>query len=773
MLLSKKLLISLQQKFSSINDEQFTQACSSIGIEVENIITHQTIDKLVVGEIKEVSKHPNADKLNICKVDIGGVIKNIICGANNVAPNKKVIVALDGCVLPKATIQNRELRGVISEGMICAYQELTNSNSHYQSDGGIILLDDIAIIGDTEINKYIGLDDTIYEITLPSNRNDLNAALILCKELSAYFNWTFDIPQLIDIKTLNNLNVKLQINKNICSSFSLLKIENISNEPTPWKLKSILINSGFHPINPTIDKLNYVTILTNIPTAAYATEVISDELSVTLGSEQKLIGFDGNTYLLDSHDIVIKTKDRTLGIAGILGAKEHGYFKGDAMYVELASFQHNVIRDTARRLNISTDAAKRFAKPISNYLIVLAITILKSIFAQQTISCVYDGLEISNLNIKIDYKEICNILGVDIPQEKINEYLNLLDFKIINTNCVVPANRIDIASNQDLAEEVLKFINVNDINIEEPLAKISYPNTNTEYELIYKLKCFLSAQKINEVHTYNLCSNDDINSFNIFKLKDNVKIKNSNNINRQYYRNNLINSLLHVLEFNNSYKTPLQCIYEIQHIYQTNNKFTNLTIICPENIDIDLISKSTIKTNTLFLKGIVKQISSLLQKDFKLIPCDGNAIFYNNEALAIQLNGKVLGYVGMIKQSLLNNMKLTKPIYCLSINIDDLIQSDLNNFNVINPQPYMPVVKDISFVTNSTNVIVAIQEQLPKLDFIQQFDYIDTYTMPNNDKSYTIRITFKNAKIFTSTTINENLQKLEDLIVGCGAVIRK
>jgi phenylalanyl-tRNA synthetase beta chain len=191
MLVSKYLIGKFLPKIHDINDQQFIDACSAIGIEVEAIKHHPKTNNLVIGEIIKVDQHPNASKLHVCevKVEQTGKVNTIVCGAHNVVAKRKVIVALNGAKLHDGrVIEYKELRGILSQGMICAYSELTPYNNFQNEEdaNGIILLND-GVVGDKDIEKYIGLNDTIYDLSVPSNRNDLNGVLPLCQELSGFF----------------------------------------------------------------------------------------------------------------------------------------------------------------------------------------------------------------------------------------------------------------------------------------------------------------------------------------------------------------------------------------------------------------------------------------------------------------------------------------------------------------------------------------------------------------------------------------------------------
>lgn len=197
MRISKEIISQYIPKIYDIDDKTFIDICNAIGIEVETIIKHPFIKNVVVGQIVSLESHPNAESLSLCKVSIGENSEplTIVCGAKNIKINDKVIVALDQCVLHNGKkIERTKIRDVISEGMICAYSELTPHNSEFLSNediNGVVILDDNAIVGDTNPLKYVGLNDTIYELTLPSNRNDLNGVISFCSDFAGYVNLPF------------------------------------------------------------------------------------------------------------------------------------------------------------------------------------------------------------------------------------------------------------------------------------------------------------------------------------------------------------------------------------------------------------------------------------------------------------------------------------------------------------------------------------------------------------------------------------------------------
>jgi len=233
MQVSRNLLTLINQSFTQINDQQFIDACNAIGIEVENIIHHPKTTNLIVGKIIDVTNHPNADKLHVCKVitNENETPRTIVCGADNVRANLKVIIANENTkMIDGRVIQYKPLRGIVSQGMICAYDELTNLTNFinsYDADT-IIELDDSAIIGDTEVDKYIGIDDTIYDLSLPSNRNDLNGLLFLVQEISSYFKWDYQIKEPKSFEGAFKSSIALEFDPSISEGLYGVYLKNIA-----------------------------------------------------------------------------------------------------------------------------------------------------------------------------------------------------------------------------------------------------------------------------------------------------------------------------------------------------------------------------------------------------------------------------------------------------------------------------------------------------------------------------------------------------------------
>jgi phenylalanyl-tRNA synthetase beta chain len=539
-----------------------------------------------------------------------------------------------------------------------------------------------------------------------------------------------------------------------------------------------LINNGVKPINNTLDRLAYVTLLTNIPTAVYDSTKISNSLDVKRANENdSIVGFDGKTYRLSPHDIVIKSDDKIICLGGILGSIEFGLTDSTKdILIEVANFNFVNIRNTSQRLDIKTDAAHRFSKVVSNYLVKLTLHCIYEQFSGYQVS--YPSLNLKEqpqIKIDVDFNYINKILGVKLQPDIIQANLRHLGYEFENNICLVPLNRLDVKTSQDISEEITKFLNVNELPIEPVVGVINTTHKNVEYELINMLKSLLNANYFSEVKTYNLTNETQLKSFNVFKYSKFIKIENAHNVERSYLRTNLINGLLEVYQYNNSYKTKLSPIFETQKIYASNNTETNLTLLAPPTIDLDRICGSKIVMNINTLKGLANIIADLFNTKFEYFTTSDSTVFYSNELLAIQWNGQLVGYIGSIKSSNLKQFDLqNQVVYCLTLNLDMLLKlyvKPSHQFTSINN--LMPIYKDVSFIIHPLKKINNLLDALEKLNFIDSYEFIDRYVINEEQISYTIRFRFNNVQGLNTKTIDTYLQQIEKQMVENHAAIRK
>jgi phenylalanyl-tRNA synthetase beta chain len=343
------------------------------------------------------------------------------------------------------------------------------------------------------------------------------------------------------------------------------------------------MNNGIKPLNDTLDKLNYITLLTNVSSAAYDMDKIKEFKLEFAKNNDKFIGFGEKEYLLNDKDVIIKSENDIICLAGILGANEFGVSpQTKNIYVEFANFNYATIRRTAQRLNIRTDASRRFSKPIANYSAILSNNLLKQMFDKtETLFIQSDSKK--QKPIKINSALSNTINGTKMGITEIKNKLYKYGFKYEDGGFIYPPYRTDIIVAQDVIEEITKTLKVNEMEDKSIDTSGVVNNKKTEFAIISKIKNLLVNDYFNEVKTYNMISEEDLLQHNYFESNKHLKIVSSHNKNRSYLRNNLLTSMLNVYDYNNLYKNELLPIFEIQKIFAYEVPSINVTLLTQES----------------------------------------------------------------------------------------------------------------------------------------------------------------------------------------------
>ena len=775
MIFTKNLLLKFIPDFVKIDNQSFTNAVISLGMEIETIKMHPKNYGLVVGKIIEIERHSDNKKLSVCKVKISeNEIKTIVCGANNLKKNKYCIVCLNNAKLYNGTIiLNKQFGNVVSEGMLCSYQELTPFSSYLPNVfNNQIILFNKAKIGDKNWEQLIGLDDVIYDIAIPNNRNDLNSYLVFCNEVANKLGLRTNLK-------IKNILPKFEVinqKKEKCSSHSSLNFlfydcKNNFKKISDWNVIGLLMNHQIRPINKLFDKLSYISLLTNCPTHVYDFDQIKNSISANyILNEKKFLALNGTTYTLTKKDICTFDGDEPITIAGIIGGNDRKFTeKTQKIIIEIGNFNYVNIRNTMLNLNISTNSGKQLSKPISNFMNLYTIYFILKYFHQPK------KMKISfipNWNMKpieFDKSELQEfLLCKEVSWNEIKKKLRQNGFKIRKKMFFTPSWRLDLNNKQDIVEEVLKIIDINNL-LPQPITDNLIPiNENNKYNYYLKITNVLTNNYFNEVHTYNLTNENNLKKFNIFNLTKPIRIL-TNNTNRQYLRNNLIDNMLNVYRYNLSKKHELLPIYEIQTIHDQNFEFVNLTLLITKQIVIDPVSKSIINVNLNFLKAIIIEIGMIFNIILSFVQ-KPNSFFYDNEAMEIIHNKKTIGYIGKIKKKFLHNYDLNnQQIYVLTINIDNFIsiKKQQKEFKFKPLGMYQQINKDINFsMKKNKNITIDIFcKKIMLFDEIDKYKITSVYHDKNGDIVYTIKYFLKDNRQYTTNDLENIYKKISSLII--------
>ena len=470
-----------------VTDQEFRDAMTLSGTKVENFTAFdKNLDKIVVGQIESVEKHPDADKLVICQVNVGSETVQIVTGAPNIpvgSSGQKVPVVLDGGrvagghdggVLPEdgIKIKKGKLRGVESFGMMCAIEELGSSREFYPDapENGIYILGDDAQVGEDAVH-YLGLDDTVFEYEITNNRVDCYSIIGIAREAAATFRKPFTPPVVTETGNAEDINdyVKVDVEAtDLCSRYTARLVKNIKLAPSPKWMQRRLASAGIRPINNIVDITNYVMEEYGQPMHAYDYDTLAGGKIVVRRAKdgEKFMTLDGQERTLDSDMLMICDGEKAVGLAGIMGG-ENSKITDDVktMLFEAATFDGTNIRKATKRLGLRTDASGKFEKGLDpeNALAAMnrACQLIEELGAGEIVGGVVDVYPNKKERVRVPFEpeRINALLGTNVSVEEMLGYFKMLelDYDEAKQELIIPTFRQDLLRTADIAEEVARF----------------------------------------------------------------------------------------------------------------------------------------------------------------------------------------------------------------------------------------------------------------------------------------------------------------------------
>ncbi len=768
MLISKKFLSSFVPQFENVSDADIDKATYSLGMVIEQVIKHPKLDNIYVGKVLNVEKIKGSNKLHYATVEVNDKKQyNIVCGANNFKKNNLVAVALPGAKLYNGIVINeKEILGCKSQGMLCGYNELTpygHEYLDYNDKNGIIILDKDAKIGTQTVAEELGLDDTIYDLTLPSDRPDWMASILIVKDLANWFGYKFNIKQAISkLKTFGNQFCK--INKEFSSFASYLKIDDVNFKKfSSWKLKKFLINNGCKCENKVIDLITHVTYLTGVAPLIVDANKLTDGIIEKHADNNQKIAYNNKTYNLSSSDVILtNTKNEIVAIEGVcIDDKFAINFDTKSIGLYISNLTHWLPRKSAMTYNINTQTSKFAIKPISLFQINLFIKYIEKKFKNVTITNLCNEIE-QPKEISFNIKECVDFIK-PIDAKKFKSTLRSLGFKVLKISTIVPGYRRDLTNQYDLCEEVIKKLSIDSINIQpiETAIDITF-NNKDEFYYLTKLRQIMVNNFFVETKTYNLVSKESVERWNVFNTKTMYELHPCSNYEHRFMKLSLLDNMIKVIEYNLNRKNSLYPIFELQKIYNIKNEW-NLTCVSTAKYLIDPTHNSYINLDTFGLKSILMQIEAFFNVEL-VVEKATNSCFAKQDCLSIKYKNEIIGYLGCLNQKNLRPYKITQELYSLVLNIQSLMNNTSTKELKIKPLCVtLPVLKDITFIANKDTNIKMINNKLKSLDFLVDYKYITAYKLENSDNiAYTIHLIINN----NETLKKEDIDKFINIIVN-------
>lgn len=780
-------MISLEwvKDYIDISDQDLKELAVKItqsGINVEKVITNH-MDHLVIGEVVECEKHPDSDHLHVCQVNIGDKITQIVCGAPNVRKGLKVIVSLPGAILPgNFEIKSSKIRGQESNGMICALYELgLEEKAEEAYNRGIEELDSNAPVGEDPM-KYLGLDDTLYELDIHKHRNnDCYYHIGFAYEIGAILNRPVTLPN-ADYKKISDAvenHFELAVETEKCPYYSAKMVKNVKIGESPDFIKRRLTAAGMRPINNVVDISNYVMLEYGQPLHFFDKEKLGDKVVVRDAYEkEEVITLDGKTRILKSSDIVITDGEKAVCIAGVMGGANTEVDEGTTdILIEAAIFDPVSIRYTASSLDLRSEASIRYGKGLNYEYTEMAINrachLLEKYAEAEVLSGVvkYDVVEKEEKKVEFIPSDINKILGIEISEEDMKVELERLDFSYQLENgkfkVTIPKRRLDIDPNvNDIAEEIGRLYGYQ--NLVSTLPSVTIRRGEYVGDVKYKkmLSKRLRSLGLNEAKTYTLVSPLMAKRFP-YRKKEQAILPNPMSIDKSVVRTTLIPSLLNVYEYNKAHKVEDIFLYEISKTYDQSYQEESLVsgLLCGTYFGSDW--NQSVKVDFYLVKGIVENILCYMGfKNRYHFEASAEEDFHPYQSATILLDRKPIGILGRVHPTISKD-----EIYVFEFSLNALM-GKIKPLKYKEAPKYPGIQKDMAFILEKSipaeEVIAVIKKVGGRLlNNVSVFDVYEGSNMEENKKSLAFKLQFMDlTRTLTSEEVmnifNDIVEKVEE-----------
>lgn len=791
--------LKVLNRYVKVDDQdpkELADKITSIGLEVEGIHELTKGNNMTIGFVKECVAHPDSDHLNVCQVEVRpNEIRQIVCGAPNVAAGQKVIVANPGCDLGGGfIIKESKIRGVESNGMICSIAELGLDQRLLKPEDkdGIHVLDADAPIGEDPL-EYIGLKDTILEIGLTPNRSDCMAMTSFAYEVGAILNRDVNLPE-VTFDGTDDSGIKVRVETELCPFFGAKLVKGVTTKESPSWLKNALIASGIKPINNIVDISNFVMLETGQPIHMYDYDKLNNkEFVIKTGFDCKETMLDGQEYKIEPTDIIVSTDDRIGCVAGVMGANSTKIDENTTnIVIEAATFDGAALRETARRLNLLTDASQHYIKgalDTANSLNVLercANLLVELADGQEVYKSVTTDLKVNDRYVKVTTSKVNGLLGTSITTDEIKSIFSSLKFQYTIDGeefmVKVPTYRNDITLAADLIEEVARMYGYDKIPSTLPEMSMTVGRRTDVQAKKHLIRNLLKDQGLHETLTYSLTSPAMVNDFNIFHTSDTVKLAMPLGEERSVTRKSIIGSLLQVINYNQSHNIKDVNIFELSTTYSKGVELQNLAIACCGEYNGLPFKQISYKADYYLVKGFVETIFKNLgieESRYKLVRASQDDKYYHPGRTAYIMIGKeVVGVVGNI-HPLMEKKYNVKDVYIVELNLTTLLNLKTSKVKFTEIPMYPSVSRDIALVMDQDiptfdicRKIVQASKQLVKETKI--FDVYAGEHIEAGKKSVAINLLFQDPKgTLEEATVNAAMEKILAAVEkDFGAVLR-
>ena len=788
-----------------VTAQEYTDAMTLTGTKVEGFTELDAdLDKIVIGQIDKIEKHPDADKLIICQVNIGTESVQIVTGAPNVKEGDKVPVVLDGGRVAgghdgKMTpggikIKKGKLRGVESFGMMCSIEELGSTREMYPEapEYGIYIFPEDAVVGESAV-KALGLDDVVFEYEITSNRVDCYGVLGIAREAAATFQKKF-CPPIVEVKENDEKAsdyVKVTVeDPELCPRYCARVVKNVKIGPSPKWMQRCLASNGIRPINNLVDITNYVMEEFGQPMHAYDLDTIANQEIVVrrAGKDEKFVTLDGQERIMDENVLMICDGEKAVGIAGIMGG-ENSMITDDVKTVlfEAACFDGTSIRLSSKRIGLRTDASGKFEKGLdpnnAQAAIDRACQLMEELGAGEVVGGMVDVCSETRepSRVKFEPEKINKLLGTSLTKEEMIDYLGRVElaYDEKTDEIVAPTFRQDIHCNADVAEEVARFYGYDKIPMTLPTGEA------TTGKLPFKLRIQEVARDIAEYCGFSEGMSYSFESPKVFDklcipedsdLRKVITISNPLGEDYSIMRTSTLNGMLASLSTNYNRRNKDVRLYELGNIY------------LPKSLPVtELPDERTMFTLGMYGKGDFFDMKGVCEEFFEKIgmkkkvtydPNSGKPFLHPGRQANMIYEGKVVGYLGEVHPAVADNYSIGEKAYIAVIDILDVLEFAGFNHKYTGIAKYPAVTRDLSLVVPHAVLAGQIEEIFDQrggniLESYQLFDIYEGEQIEKGFKSMAYSLVFRaHDKTLGENEISAAMKKIMNGLNELGIELR-
>lgn len=746
--------------------QEYTDAMTLSGSKVESYEQLDAdLDKIVIGQVKKIERHPDADKLVICQVDIGEPeLTQIVTGATNVFEGAKVPVVLDGGRVAGGhdgtktpggiKIKKGKLRGIESNGMMCSIEELGSTREMFPDApvNGLYIFGEDAPVGENAVS-YLGLDDSVIEYEITSNRVDCFSVLGLAREAAATFDKKFVPPVVTETGNNEDVNdiVKVTVkDADLCSRYTARVVKNVKFAPSPKWMQERLRSHGIRPINNLVDITNYVMEEYGQPMHAYDLDTIAgNEIIVRRAAkDEKFVTLDGQERQMDDSVLMICDAEKAIGIAGIMGGENSMITENvHTMLFEAACFDGTNIRKSSKKIGLRTDASAKFEKGLDPNLAMEAMNracqLVEELGAGEVVGGAVDIYPVKREGIRIPFEpeKYNKLLGTDIDKETMIGYFKKIDlgYDEATNEILVPSWRQDLLCDADMAEEVARFYGYDNIGVTLPSGE------STAGGKSFKLRMEEKAREVAEFCGFSQAMTYSFESPKVFDkllipadsdLRKTVVISNPLGEDYSIMRTLPLNGMLTSLSTNFGRRNKDVRLYEMGNIYLP--KQVPLTELPEERMQLTFGMYGD--GDFFTMKGVVEELLSQLglRNKAEYDPIADLPFFHPGRKASVVYDGTVIGYLGEVHPTVAANYAIKERVYIAVIDMPEIVSRASFDYKYEGITNFPVSSRDLSMVVPKNILVGDIEKVFDERGgaYLESYELFDVYEGEQIEKGF-------------------------------------